>query len=335
MNEQMQVQDGLQGTPQPPEEFDSLEPDYEGLATIHPDSDADLNQPILDDQAQPEPNGATGEGSQPDEALEDLGLEGQAAPKEGEESSEGDQVQVKLDDGTELTLNELERGYLRERDYTQKTERLAADRREVEASAQLYQQGYMDMQARNQELMTFIESLIPQDVDVALMQQNPQEYLIQKELNEKARQELDRIRQTTWQGQQYNQQINNQRMQGVLEREEFLLTNLMPKLKEPKARQEFMQNTMKAGQDLGFQANELNAIYDHRLIRTLHYARLGMAAERNRQNVGKAQQAPSRATNRGPRRGKHLVTPQGGNAARTQFQRTRTLEDAAMLDIDI
>jgi len=60
---------------------------------------------------------------------------------EGEEDAAaafGDNTRVKFEDGTEVTVHELKRGFLRERDYTHKTQELATQRKAHEADRLQY-----------------------------------------------------------------------------------------------------------------------------------------------------------------------------------------------------
>lgn len=74
--------------------------------------------------------------AQPDEAVD--GLDPDSVAEEGAEPAVTADPLVKFDDGTELTLSEVKRGFLRQQDYTRKTQELATQRKQVETERAAY-----------------------------------------------------------------------------------------------------------------------------------------------------------------------------------------------------
>jgi hypothetical protein len=69
-----------------------------------------------------------------DEEVEDDGAEPEAAEAEAPADDDDDDPTVALADGTEIKLSEMAKGYLRQADYTKKTQALAEERKTLESS---------------------------------------------------------------------------------------------------------------------------------------------------------------------------------------------------------
>lgn len=335
MNTAVQQTETQEGDHEQGLDYGFLDPNYDDTATTHPDSDADVEHG--DQQGDPQFEQQTQDGA--NESEEPEGQEQQSGDsqqtKDGESDPEGDDVQVKLKDGTELTLNELESGYMMQRDYTQKTEQLAAERREFDELVGIYQQGYHDLLTKTQALEEYLGQLIPQNVDTSLLSTDPVAYAQQKELIDNANKELDKIRNMRAQNTGIGSQINQQQINAAMQKEHFLLLNAMPKLKDPARHTEFITQTNQTAMEFGFKQEEAEQVFDHRTRTLLHYARLGKLAEKNQANMRNNRgQQPTKINSQGQRRGKHAVTPQGSNAARDRFRRSGDIDDAAAMDFN-
>ena len=307
---------GLQG-----EDISHMVPDFEALASVHDDDpDAELNVEDLDGNYLGERHNAN---TQESEQSQDQ--------QEGEEKA--DDPTFTLDDGTEVALSDLRSGYMMQRDYTQKTERLAADRRETESLQETYRNAVGQVQAQNQALLQFVQTLIPDEPDIGLAQSDPANYQYQSALRQRAIQEVQSVLGSSQQTNQYAQQVQAQHIDKLRETEEFKLTNSVPRLRDPAKRAEYMKVVQDTGKEFGFSADEINGVFDHRLLQLVYYANLGKVAERNRKNVqGKAKQTT--ATNRSGRRGKSVVSPKANQAALQRLGQTGSLDDAMNVDFD-
>jgi hypothetical protein len=104
-------------------------------------------------------------------------------PAEGAEAAEddaGEQEMVELEDGTQVPLQELVQGHLRQADYTRKTQELAETRKAFEAE----KNGYIEQQAQVGQYLTQLaqqlEAQVKQEADPqeleALRTSDPAEY---------------------------------------------------------------------------------------------------------------------------------------------------------------
>ena len=130
--EEQQVEQPIEGTPQEPEREDP-EPEF------YLDDDGNL-QWNTDEYGEQEED--TDSGSEPaQEQTEEQPEETQTETDNPESTEEEPKYRVKVDgEEIEVTQEELLRGYMRQRDYTQKTQQLAEQRRQFEQYRPQYQQ---------------------------------------------------------------------------------------------------------------------------------------------------------------------------------------------------
>lgn len=331
------------------QDMSGIVPDYDALAVTGDDPDADVDVKDLDGPYLGERHSTAANAQQTDnqqqaptpkeepDPLDPLGVLG-TQQQEGSEPSEpgpDDQV-IKLDDGEEVTLGDLKRNNMFQRDYTQKTERLAADRREVEGIRQNYQAAVNQLQAQNNALLQFVQGLVPPEPDIALAQTNAKDYQYQTALRQRAINEIQQIMQVKHQTNDLARQTYEANLAKVKETEEFKLLNSIPRLRDPQKRSEYMRVVKQTGRDFGFDDKEMENIYDHRVLQMVYYANLGKIAERNRGKIRQqAKKSPNNVTNlRSGNRGKSVTNPRANQAALERLSGDPTLENAMGVDFD-
>lgn len=136
---------------------------------------ADQDEPDLpEDEAQPGPD--TGEEAGPDGTAEE------AADDAPEEVAAGGKfvsrdAKVRLDDGTVISVGDLARNNLFQRDYTRKTEELKAERETIKAEKSQYSELAQALAAQRDFLLSVAPKLLPQAPDRNLMQTDPIGYM--------------------------------------------------------------------------------------------------------------------------------------------------------------
>jgi hypothetical protein len=173
---------------------------------------------------------------------------------------------------TQVTLDELIGGYSRTADYTQKTQRLAQERRDFDA----------EFAAVKQERAKYGELLKKLDASMAelekqpnwdeLRQSDPLEFATQwaqfqqrQQARAAIRAEQERLAQ--------QQMLDNQRqLQERVQAEEALLVKAIPAWADKAKATEEKKALMEFGIRQGFTTEELNGIYDHRVILLLRKA---------------------------------------------------------------
>ena len=186
----------------------------------------------------------------------------EAAPDDGKPV-----VTIEIDGKpTELTKKEIEAGYLRQADYTRKTQMVAEERRrvsEIEQEAaqqlQIYAQLLPVMQER-------IKASLPTPPDPALIDVNPAAYL-------KAKEEYERVVGDLQASQSEMQRLNEMRqaeqaqyLQAFVAENASKLPELVPEWSDKKAYERDRPKVRDYLKGKGFSDDEINQAYDARLV---------------------------------------------------------------------
>lgn len=241
------------------------------------------------DQLASDPSENAGHGAD-DLTLDDIAANGFEDGEEGEESEESDETEgdesevegeedetedkptakrkLKVGD-EELDEEEVVSGYMRQRDYTRKTEEVAAQRREVE---QVRQQVAAEREERANVLDVLIGSLHQEllGVDQArlnqLLDSDPKAYLRAKEHIE-AKQNM--IRTAIQQRLDLQKQAVQEQAREIAEYEReqrTILANKLPQWKDPKRAASEAREIEATLRSAGYKDDELNQLVDHRAV---------------------------------------------------------------------
>jgi len=211
-----------------------------------------------------------------DDALEDPELIDQI---EDETPSDSNQELYKLTingQETEVTLDELKKGYSRQSDYTRKTEKLSQDRKSVEEKnseyTRLNEEAKIKRDQYEKQLQVLSEQLRATEPQVdmeRLYQEDPAEFVKQKaeqdrrkELQAAAQQEQDRIRQEK---QQESEKVYSQ----YLDNERKLLAEKLPIYGDKDKGPEFVKNLTNYAKSIGYTDQEIAMLVDHRAVMML------------------------------------------------------------------
>lgn len=203
-----------------------------------------------------------------DDADEEDGAEGEPAP-----STVTDETEVTLEDGTKISIGQLKRNNLFQRDYSQKTEALKAERTQLHAELdRRISEEQQKFQQERELVWAYAQHHMPQPPDPSMMDStspnyNPLEYM---EQNTKYEQAMGRV-QAIWQRKQAEEQEwQRQQQQQTVERRAGELEKLhkaLPFLKDEKRREEFKKDiTDVVAKAYGFDPKELLLSEDHRIL---------------------------------------------------------------------
>src|SRR4051812_35283481 len=134
-----------------------------------------------------------------DEAESESEPEGQP-----EEEPQKAGTKIKLSDGSEHTLEEIEKGFLRQQDYTRKTQELSSNRKALEDAAERFVNQDKQVKEFAEFARKVVESYAPKPPDPSKINTDPIGYLQEKEAFEKASQ--------TWRQLAESQQSISQRL---------------------------------------------------------------------------------------------------------------------------
>lgn len=211
--------------------------------------------------------------------------EAKTAPEEGEEPEEGDDAtdeaqaedseseesaKVKLTDGTEITLGELEKGYLRQADYTRKTQELSEGRKELEAAAQRVIGA--DQEARHAIglAMQVINAIVPPEPDTALLDNDPVSYLRAQAARKQALGVVAQLQAAQKQAEERDAQTKAGLSKKALADEARVMVEKIPALATEQGRAKFRNEAVEIGaRAYGLTPNEIDAIQSHKELMVL------------------------------------------------------------------
>lgn len=227
--------------------------------------DVEVHEELTEvDSAAPEEELQDSDGEQPDE-------------DEAEEEEDKPPVfTVKVDGkNVEVTLEELQKGYSREADYTRKTQQVSEERRAFQAEAELvrterqqYAQLLGSLQAQLQQ------NAAPKlDMD-RLYSEDPIEWVRQKELARDAEKVHAAIQSERQRLSHIQAQEQYQSMQAHLAQQQDAMLKAIPEWSNPDKAKAEKTLLIEWGQKLGFSSDELKNIFDHRAVVALRKAAL-------------------------------------------------------------
>lgn len=252
--------------------------------------------------------------------------EEEAVEEEDLETGEGQTVEI---EGEQLPVSEVANGYLRQQDYTRKTEQLAEERNTVQSEKESYQKAAQTIQTAYQNLKEFVDS-IAVDPPADLARTDPAEYLQQKAVADAARKEIEAVLTKGRAVEESVQQVSESDKKRFIEAEELKLVRTLPGLKDPGKKAVFDKNVKDTALEFGFTADEVEATADSRIRLLVHYARLGKKAVSNQKNA-------ARRVATKPQKGKTTRAAKGVGKNRKAMERlskTGSFKDAMSIDFD-
>jgi len=286
--------------------------------------------PVAEVSEQPEEESEEEVAEQPDTEEQDY------EPEEEEVAEQPHTFTVKIDGTeTEVTLDELQRGYSGQK-YIQKGMQEVADlRKKAEtANATLASAGeavlalYQQMQAPG-----FAQA--PTPPDESLIESDPIGYTQDKArydaAMEKYQKDMSQVQHTL----AYQQQAQQQAQQAYLEREMETLRQVMPEFADPEKATKTRDSMLRMGTEIyGYQPEEISAVMDHRAIRVLNDAIKYQEIMRGKDKaVEKATKAPrGKVVKAGSK--KTASNRNDSRQARSKLKRSGSIQDAMSLILE-
>ena len=214
-----------------------------------------------------------------------------------EVTEEPQRFKVKVDnEELEVTLEELQQGYSRTKDYTKKTQALAETRKAVEADRARIEEAKQLRDTYAQRLEV-IEKLLSQDQGeenlAELRENDPIGYAIKiAERSEKEKQ-LQAVRAEKQKIAQQQESDRQQALQGHLQQEAVKLREMIPEFRD-EAKAEIARKDIRTyAKSVGFSDEELSQVYDSRAVKTLYNAMMYEKLMKGKTDaVKKVQSAP-------------------------------------------
>lgn len=210
---------------------------------------------------------------EPDLSLDDDEL-GEAAEVEAKASDLSDDTEIVLEDGEKISLAQLKRNNLFQRDYTRKTEELAQQRKALDQEHnERVAQASEQIRQQRDFILEFANEFIPQEPTLEMLREDPIGYMEAKATFEERMKKLSTLAE---QRQGESQQLTAKQQQDA---QEFAATewnkflDVIPKLKDEKKLEAFRHDVKEVAiKEYGLAPDELKNVIDHRYMRVLHDA---------------------------------------------------------------
>jgi len=279
------------------------------------------------------------EGSQPDEESEpEADTEGVKSAKGSEWTTLRNGQRVRIAD-LKKTFDEAQELRAQQAKYQSEESQRAQYMQRIQQQAQHFEQGI-------QAAIAIMQENMPPAPDRSLLNTDPIEYITQKENYEAARNKLSGLvnqqQQARMQAQaQYQAQAAQQQaaqestLKNFIAEQQSKLIEKMPELKQPEQAKKFYNDFLSTGQQYGFTQDELNKVYDHRLLSVMRDAMQWRSLQ------GKAPAVTAKAAKAAPIRAPGKQTSQAETNARdynSKMDRLRKSgrdDDAASILMDL
>lgn len=283
----------------------------------------------------------------PDEEPEQVNLEGEedadpgddepALDAEAEDDPEnpgaepGEDPEIDLGDGLKLPMSEVRSGYMRDRDYRQKTAEVARDRDTVHKARDYYVNAIQSHNSLLQETEKMLAEILPDDPPWSLAETNPGEYQKQKAIRTEIEKMINGVRERSKKVSQGAQQVNQFDQGQTIAKHVQGLEQRFPHLKGDQQKLvNFVRQKRQEAIEMGFSEQEVGNLTDDRLLSVIHYASLGKKAEHNRNNAKRRIEAPKKGQAR-PASG---AANTGNRKAMQRLEQSGSLKDAMKVDFD-
>lgn len=259
----------------------------------------------------------------PAEAATDEGTE-ESVTEEAEEAPEEQPAQIVLPDGTQVPLEEVTKGYLRQADYTRKVTEVASQRKALEADLQL-------VEGITNTFIDHLTKMVPAMPDPAMALRDPTGYVRAKAQYDAAMAQVQQLIEIGKQPKQIGEKLNTADMQATIAAENAALAEKIPTVATPEGRRKFMESAAEAAQNAGFSMDDLQGVTDHRLFVLAHWANEGLKAAKARETAkAKVANVPPAA----PRKPGQPAQANRNADAMRKLARSGSIEDALLIDFD-
>jgi len=241
-----------------------------------------------------------------------------------------DDTKIKLDDGSELSIGEIKKGYLRQADYTKKTQELAAEKAQLgtmeQAKVEIRNQSLNEIGKIKHQLATHWKY----NFDINWQQlaaDDPYEYAQKKEQAATFESQVQQLAQLETALKQENERIEREAFVANQQRAREEIVQKFPEFGNKETATPILKGMTKYLSDNGFSKEEIEGIADSRVLSILYSAYKA-------QTTAQAVPAAKAAIADKPKISPPVNRPHGNSkteATRKTFTDTGTVEDAAAM----
>jgi len=185
-------------------------------------------------------------------------------------------------DGQELTADEIRKGYLRQSDYTKKTQSLAEQRKEIDALTERYNAQLNQIQNERQQYIQHLQALSQNqdaekkfDIDwERLRLEDPLEYVTKRQEFQEAKDRANELKERAKQARAKAAADQQEQWAKVVEHEKAQLIAALPEWGEPESQRQLATDLRAYAQGVGYSEPEIDSLVDHRSFLVLRKAML-------------------------------------------------------------
>lgn len=285
------------------------ESDNQEASTDGTEADSETDEPIEDGQEAETP---TDDEAEPDDEAE------KAEPK--------DDVTVNVN-GEKVALSELKAGYMKQADYSRKTQELGNKRRDLDEMATRVTQSV-------NAIADFLAKQLPDAPDTSLAMTDPAKYVRDKAMYDASMAQINAIIEQANAPKEVVNKLTDEQRTERLQAEDAKLREAFPHLTDPAKREKFFADTSRVAQELGYSEQEIRGVDDHRLFKLAHYAKLGMEAEKAKAKVAqKVEKVPPVMPNKRAQP-KNAAQVRANQDAMRKLSKSGSIHDAVMIDFE-
>lgn len=241
-----------------------------------PETDLQPKDQGQDEEAEPEAEAEEGEEPETDEVTDEADADEEPEEEDGpeEEVSGGkfaaDVANVRLKDGTVISVQDLKRGYLAQQAFTRGTQENAKERETLAATKAEVEQYARSLQEQRDLILQVAQQYLPQPPDRSLLDRNstsfdPVTYAALKAEYDDRIGLLTQLHNSTKSDQERSVQEQAAQKEQARKAEVQKLLEVMPDLAKPEVQKKFWAETVETMSEYGFTQEELNDSNDHRV----------------------------------------------------------------------
>lgn len=245
-----------------------------------------------------------------------------------EEPTDPDLASILLKGGEQVSLGELKLGYMREKDYRHKTMAIGNKTKALESSA-------ARVLRTVDTIAGFLAQQLPEEPPRHLAMSDPGEYTRRKAMFDSGMEQVQSILALAADPQAVTGELTREQTEEKLADENAALVEAFPELEKPDMRNKFFADAFKAGEELGFTADEMREFNDHRYFKFAYWAMKGLQAEQAKEQAERAKANALEKVNNAPplvAKTKPAGKPAGNRDAMRKLTSTGSLKDALSID---
>lgn len=256
----------------------SFDDGVNALTDVLKDPETDLTEEDqAQDKATEEAEPAEGEEPEAEEATDEADADETTEEEDGPEEVDGgkfaaDAANVRLKDGTVISVQDLKRGYLSQQSFTRGTQENAKERETLAAKQAEVEQHARSLQEQRDLILQVAQQFVPQPPDRSLLDRNspnfdPITYAALKAEYDDRIGVINNLHHTSKAEQEKAAKEQERQKETMRAAEAERLLKAMPDLAKPEVQKKFWADSVETMAEYGFTQEEMNETLDHRVYR--------------------------------------------------------------------